>query len=77
MYSDSVTEKEFFEKQKQNPSKTTKELKELSDRELLERQTFYLMNIEKSSRSIKNNVQFWYYATIISVVLALIILGTK
>jgi hypothetical protein len=77
MYSDSATEKEFFEKQKQNPPKTSKELKELSDRELLERQTFYLMNIEKSSLYIKSIVQFWFYVTVISAALTLIVLGTK
>ena len=36
-----------------------------------------LFELEKSTRSIKNNVQFWYYVTIISAALTLIILGTK
>ena len=63
--------------EQKNPPKTLKELKELSDRELLERQTFYLMKIEQTNNSIKNNVQFWFYATIISVALTFIILGSK
>lgn len=75
MYSKTEQEKEFLEKQ--NPPKTLKELKELTDRELLERQAFYLMKIEQSNNSIKNNVQFWFYFTIIALALSILILASK
>jgi hypothetical protein len=52
-------------------------IEKLTDRELQEKQAFYLHNINKNNTSIKNNVQFWFYATIICVVLTLIILGSK
>jgi hypothetical protein len=52
-------------------------LEKLTDRELQEKQALYLRNIEKTNLSIKNNIQFWFYATIISVALTIIILGSK
>ena len=76
MFNETKEEKEFFEKQTVPPT-TLKELKELSDRQLLERQTFYLMKMDKSNNTIKNNIQFWFYATIICAVLTIILLGSK
>ncbi len=72
MYSTTPQEKEMLEKGNPNPPKTLKEFKELSDRELLERQTLYLFNIQNSNERIKLNVQFWFYATIISVAITIL-----
>lgn len=62
MYSTTEQEKEFLNKSK---PLTRDSVKDLSDRELLEKQTIYLMNIEKSNERIKANLQFWFYATLI------------
>ena len=72
MYSTTPLEKEMLEKGNPNPPKTLKEFKELSDRELLERQTLYLFNIQNSNERIKLNVQFWFYATIISAAVTIL-----
>lgn len=72
MYSTTPQEKEMLEKGNTNPPKTLKEFKELSDRELLERQTLYLFNIQNINERIKINVQFWFYATIISVAITIL-----
>ena len=72
MYSTTPQEKEMLEKGNPNPPKTLKEFKELSDRELLERQTLYLFNIQNINERIKINVQFWFYATIISVAITIL-----
>jgi len=74
MYSSTPQEKEFFEKANPSPPKTLKEFKELSDRELLERQTLYLFKIENSNERIKLNLQFWFYFAIVSVVIGTLIL---
>lgn len=87
MFNQSKEEKEFYEKQNQ-PSDYKKRfvfehereyvnrnyIEKLTDRELQEKQTYYLSQIYLSNKSIKNNVQFWFYATIISS--ALVILFT-
>jgi hypothetical protein len=62
MYSTTEKEKDFLN---QTNSLTTSSLKNLTDRELLEKQTIYLMNIEKSNEKIKANMQFWFYAAIL------------
>lgn len=49
----------------------------LTDRELQEKQALYLRNIEKTNLSIKNNVQFWFYATIIAAALTIFIISSK
>lgn len=87
MLNQSKEEKEFYEKQNQ-PSDYKKRfvfehereyvnrnyIEKLTDRELQEKQTYYLSQIYLTNKSIKNNVQFWFYATIISS--ALVILFT-
>ena len=77
MYSTTPLEKEMLEKGNPNPPKTLKEFKELSDRELLERQTLYLFKIENSNERIKLNLQFWFYFTIASMAIAILILMSK
>jgi hypothetical protein len=86
MLSQSKEEKEFFAKQN-NPTGEKKRflneeervflsqnhIERFTDRELLEKQTFYLHQINKSNNSIKNNVQFWFYATIILAAISFII----
>lgn len=52
-------------------------LEKLTDREVQERQSLYLRNIEKSNERIKLNLQFWFYATIISAALTILILASK
>jgi len=90
MFSQSKEEKEFFEKQNQ-PDEGKKRfiydhervyvgtnyIEKLTDRELQEKQTYYLSQIYQTNKSIKNNVQFWFYTTIISVALTVIILASK
>jgi hypothetical protein len=49
----------------------------LTDRELQEKQAYYLAQLNKNTLNIKNNVQFWFYATIISTALAILILGNQ
>lgn len=73
MYSTTPQEKELFEKVNPDPPKTLKEFKELSDRELLERQTLYLFKIENSNTRILSHMQFWFYAFIISAVIGILI----
>ncbi|WP_123921980.1 hypothetical protein [Flavobacterium sp. LM4] len=71
MYSTTEKEKDFLNQQK---LLTTSSLKDFNDRELLEKQTIYLMNIEKSNERIKVNLQFWFYFAIISGVSGLLFL---
>lgn len=85
MFGESKEEKEFYEKQNQ-PTDYKKRflyehereyvnrnyIEKLTDRELQEKQTYYLSQIYQMNKSIKNNVQFWYYATIISGALVLL-----
>ncbi len=67
-------EKEMIERANPNPPKTLKEFKQLSDRELLERQTLYLFKIENSNERIKLNLQFWFYFTIAGIAIGTLIL---
>ncbi|MBF4494644.1 hypothetical protein IR010_19045 [Flavobacterium sp. MR2016-29] len=71
MYSTTEKEKEFLN---QTKSLTSTSVKEFSDRELLEKQTIYLMNIEKSNERIKANLQFWFYCGIICGVISFLFL---
>ncbi len=41
--------------------------KELTDRELQLKQAYYLSQINKNTLSVKNNVQFLFYLTILSI----------
>ena len=75
MYSTSENEKEFLKQT--SPPKTLKEFSELTDRELLERQTFYLFDIRNSNDRIKANLQFWFYFTIGVIVLSLLFFMKK
>lgn len=75
MYSTTEKEKEFL-----NQTAVPKNLDDyskLTDRELLERQTLYLFNIKNSNERIKANVQFWFYFTIISIVLSFLFFINK
>ncbi|WP_281235140.1 hypothetical protein [Flavobacterium gelatinilyticum] len=69
MYSTTQQEKDFLNQVK---SPTTNSLKELTDRELMEKQTIHLMNIEKSNERIKVNLQFWFYFAIVGIVIAIL-----
>lgn len=51
-----------------------KTTEELTDRELLEKQTFYLWEINKNTKKTKENLQFFFYFTIVSLLAALVIL---
>lgn len=75
MLNQSTEEKEFFEKQKNNVKPN--EFSELSDRDLQEKQIKILREISLSNQSIKNNVQFWFYATIISAAIGILILESQ
>ena len=44
----------------------------LTDRELQERQVCYIRQIERDTTRIKNNIVFFFYAFIASIVLSLI-----
>lgn len=48
-----------------------------TDRQLLERQTYYLASVEKSNQSIKKNVQFFYWLFAVGIILTLIIMGAN
>jgi hypothetical protein len=50
-----------------------KKLEPETDRQLLERQTYYLASIEKSNESIKRNVQFFFWIFAFACVLSLVI----
>jgi hypothetical protein len=52
-----------------------KKLEPETDRQLLERQTYYLASIEKANQSIKKNVQFFYFAFAFIIIISIIILG--
>lgn len=49
-------------------------IEKLSDRELQEKQSYYLMNLEKSNRRILLNLQFWFYTFLISIVIGFFVL---
>lgn len=86
MLSVSKEEKEFIEKQSQSQGEKKRFLydhervyvgqnyiEQLTDRELQEKQTYYLSQIYQNSKSIKTNVQFFFYLAIISFVLSVFI----
>ena len=50
-----------------------KTTEELTDRELLEKQTFYLWEINQNTKKAKENLQFFFYFTIVSVIAAVLI----
>ena len=82
MYSDSKEEKEFFEKKSKMPMtdkqiEYNRQAEQLTDRELQVKQAFYLSQINNSVMNIKNNVQFWFYSTIILLAIGVLILASK
>lgn len=74
MSSTITQEKEILEKANPNPPKNLKDFKELSDRELRERQTLYLFNMQNSNERIKLNLQFWFYFSIACIVIGTLVL---
>lgn len=72
MYSLSEEEKKQFNKSSKMVMSSdqilyNEQAKELTDRELQLKQAYYLSQINKNTLSIKNNVQFWFYLTILSI----------
>lgn len=79
MYSLSEEEKKTFNKSSKMVMSSeqivyNQQAEELTDRELQLKQAYYLSQINKSTISIKNNVQFWFYLTIISIAIGVLIL---
>jgi hypothetical protein len=60
MYSTTADEKKILDASQQIIN-----LKDLTDREIQERQLKLLSEIEKSNNRIKLNLQFWFYFTLI------------
>jgi hypothetical protein len=54
-----------------------KKIEKLTHRELLELQTFHLIETERHTKTIKQNVLFWFYFIIASTALAVIISGIR
>ena len=48
-------------------------IEQFTDRELLEKQTYYLSEIYQNSKSIKKNVQFFFYITAVSLAVSFLI----
>jgi hypothetical protein len=48
-------------------------IEQLTDRELQECQSYYLRNIEENSKNIKKNVQFFFWATLISLLIVVLL----
>lgn len=71
MYSTTEKEKQFLDKSK---FFKTDSFKDLTERDLLEKQIFHLMNIEKSNERIKANMQFWFYIAIIGSIISFLFL---
>lgn len=72
MYSLSEEEKKQFNKSSKMVISNdqilyNQQAEELTDRELQLKQAYYLSQINKNTQSIKNNVQFWFYLTILSI----------
>jgi hypothetical protein len=72
MYSLSEEEKKQFNKSSKMVMSSdqilyNEQAEELTDRELQLKQAYYLSQINKNTLSIKNNVQFWFYLTILSI----------
>lgn len=42
-------------------------IEKLSDRELQEKQAYYLRNIEKTNIRILANLQFWFYLALVGI----------
>lgn len=57
-----------------NAKEFYKTLEDLSDRELQEKQTFYLWEINQNTKKTKENVQFFFYLTIASAIIAIALL---
>lgn len=79
MYSLSEEEKKTFNKSSKMVMSSeqivyNQQAEELTDRELQLKQAYYLSQINKNTISIKNNVQFWFYFTIISIAIGVLIL---
>lgn len=79
MYSLSEEEKKQFNKSSKMVMSNdqilyNQQAEELTDRELQLKQAYYLSQINKNTLSIKNNVQFWFYITIVSIAGGVIIL---
>nr|WP_314867021.1 hypothetical protein [uncultured Flavobacterium sp.] len=72
MYSLSEEEKKQFNKSSKMVMSNdqilyNQQAEELTDRELQLKQAYYLSQINKNTQSIKNNLQFWFYLTILSI----------
>ncbi|WP_329805397.1 hypothetical protein [Flavobacterium facile] len=50
-----------------------KTTEELTDRELQEKQTFYLWEINQNTKKTKENLQFFFYFTIVALLASLVI----
>jgi hypothetical protein len=79
MYSLSEEEKKQFNKSSKMVMSSdqilfNEQAEELTDRELQLKQAYYLSQINKNTLSIKNNVQFWFYITIVSIAGGVLIL---
>ena len=48
-------------------------IEQLTDRELQEGQSYYLRNIEENSKNIKKNVQFFFWVTLISLFIVVLL----
>ena len=49
-------------------------IEKLTDRELQEKQAYYLRNIEKSNIKILSNLQFWFYFGIVCIAIGALVL---
>jgi len=54
-----------------------KAIEELTDKELQEKQAFYQLEIKIKTEKIYNNIQFFFWVTIISAVLMIFVLNLK
>lgn len=49
-------------------------IEQFTDRELLEKQTYYLSQVYNNTSKVRDNVQFFFYLTVVSMALGLLIL---
>jgi hypothetical protein len=70
MYSTTADEKKILDASQQIIN-----LKDLTDREIQERQLKLLSEIEKSNNRIKLNLQFWFYFTLIGGLLTFFVMN--
>jgi hypothetical protein len=77
MFNETKEEKEFFKQQNNIQSYQAIDLSTLSDREIQEKQLKLLSEINKNNLSIKSNVQFWFYFTIITIGIGVFVSLTK